>query len=87
MNTLERLRKEIDEIDGEILKLLGRRLNVAREIGAFKVKNGLPVRDPEREQDILMQKTRLGKRHGVGAMLIKKVWRLLFSASYEVEKP
>ncbi len=50
---IDDLRKEIDEIDGEILELLRRRLEVARRIGLVKMELGLPVKDDGRERVVL----------------------------------
>jgi len=50
---LERCREEIDAVDGQILSLLRRRLDVAVGIGRIKEKRGLEVFDPVREKEIL----------------------------------
>lgn len=50
---LDRCRREIDAIDGEILSLLRQRLDVAAAIGDIKKKRGLSVFDPVREKAIL----------------------------------
>jgi shikimate dehydrogenase len=51
--TLEGLRKRIDDEDKVILEALERRMDVARKIGRLKAEQGLPVRDEKREQEIL----------------------------------
>jgi len=53
MNELERWRKQIDEIDEQLLKLLNRRSQCAVEIGHFKRKVNLPAYQPERELEVL----------------------------------
>lgn len=50
---IENWRKEIDEIDGEIVSLLNRRASVAQQIGKIKAKAGLPIIDLERESEVL----------------------------------
>lgn len=50
---IEDYRKEIDEIDGEIVSLLNRRAKAAGEIGKIKAKAGLPIIDLERESEVL----------------------------------
>lgn len=49
--TLEKLRREIDSIDNDILVLLGKRMQVARRIGYAK--GNAPVYDPEREKTVI----------------------------------
>ncbi len=50
---LENLRKEMDEIDGEIVRLLNERAKIARKIGLVKTQAGLPIVDADREEAIL----------------------------------
>ncbi len=46
-------RREIDQIDREILRLLGKRVECALGVSRTKKEHGLPVYDPEREKSIL----------------------------------
>jgi chorismate mutase / prephenate dehydratase len=50
-DAIEKLRKEIDGIDDQLLKLINRRAGLAQRIGG--VKKGAPVYRPEREAAIL----------------------------------
>ncbi|MEM1654886.1 MAG: prephenate dehydratase [Nitrososphaerota archaeon] len=53
MSELDELRRMIDEIDAEILRLIARRVELARRIGGLKWASGLPVADLEREEEVL----------------------------------
>jgi chorismate mutase len=46
------LRTQIDVIDQELVKLLGRRLKLAAEIGTIKAETGLPIYDFSREREV-----------------------------------
>lgn len=46
-------RKRIDATDRQIVGLLNRRTRLAIEIGLLKTAQGLPLRDPEREHQIM----------------------------------
>lgn len=48
-------RKKIDALDRELVKLLNERAHCAVEIGRIKRKNGLPIKEPTREQKVLKQ--------------------------------
>lgn len=50
---LDRLREEIDRIDGELARLLEQRLALAGRVGAWKRENRVPVHHPVREARIL----------------------------------
>ena len=53
MSELSGLRAKIDEIDSALLGLLNERAVVAREIGAIKSREGLPIYAPEREDRVI----------------------------------
>lgn len=53
MNELEQCRKEIDEIDRELLALFERRMDVAVRVANYKKENNLPIYDEERESKII----------------------------------
>lgn len=46
-------RAQIDAIDKEIVRLFQRRMELAGEIGAYKKAHGMPILQPEREQEKL----------------------------------
>ena len=50
---LEDCRKEIDSIDKELVELFTRRMNMAKEVAAYKKENGMAVYDSERERKLL----------------------------------
>ncbi|WP_297123960.1 chorismate mutase [Thermococcus sp.] len=53
LERLHELRKRVDEIDEQIIKLLEERLRIAREIGEIKRGLNLPIRDEKREEEVL----------------------------------
>jgi monofunctional chorismate mutase len=52
---LDELRKEIDQIDLEMMKLFIKRMHISIEVGNYKKENNLPIYDASREQLILDQ--------------------------------
>jgi chorismate mutase len=50
---IEHWRKEIDDIDAELLRLLNMRARLALKVGAIKQTLDLPCCDPERERTVL----------------------------------
>ena len=50
---IEYWRKEIDEIDAQLLRLLNMRARLALKVGALKKAKQLPFCDPDREQYVL----------------------------------
>ena len=52
---IEHWRKEIDDIDAELLRLLNMRARLALKVGALKQAAELPCCDPERERNVLQR--------------------------------
>lgn len=52
MDLLE-LRNQIDEIDEQLIPLLLKRMGISEKVAEYKVKNGLPVLNEQREKEIL----------------------------------
>lgn len=59
MNELEKLRKEIDEIDRKLLPLFLERMELCSSVAEYKRGVGMPVLDPEREMQVLDNKMKL----------------------------
>jgi 3-deoxy-7-phosphoheptulonate synthase len=85
LETVEACRAEIDRIDDEILTLLARRLQTARQVGQLKAQRGLPLVQPDREQAIL---ERLGARLGqeVGSSDLRAIWQAIIACSRQVQR-
>jgi chorismate mutase len=47
------IRQNLETLDGELLRTLERRFELAKDIGIIKRTNGFPVEDKEREQQII----------------------------------
>lgn len=57
---IRQLRRQIDRLDDRLLNLLVQRLLLARELGLIKRQAGLPLRDAERERQLLERLSRNG---------------------------
>lgn len=81
---IEYWRKEIDDIDLELLRLLNMRARLALKVGALKQTANLPFCDPDRERSILRRLRELNSgpldEHAVG-----KVFRRIIRESRRVE--
>jgi chorismate mutase len=81
---IERWRKEIDEIDEELLRLLNMRARLAVKVGSLKRASGIPVRDREREQFVLarLQEANTGP---LGQNAVVRLFRRIILESRRVE--
>ena len=56
MSELETLRTQIDAIDRQLTELFLQRMAVTQQVGEYKLRNGIPVLDVSREQQVLAAK-------------------------------
>jgi chorismate mutase / prephenate dehydratase len=83
-DTIDKLRHRIDAIDDELLRLLARRAQAAREIGRAKAAGGRHVYVPAREKKILERLNR--KRGDLPAPVVRAVFREVISACRSLER-
>jgi chorismate mutase/prephenate dehydratase len=82
--TIDRLRRQIDAIDDQMLRLLGKRAKAAQAIGRAKAVDGRGVYVPAREKKIL---DRLNKKRGeLPAPVVRAVFREVISACRSLER-
>lgn len=61
MNKLEKERNEINEIDKAMAELFEKRMAAVKEVAGYKIKNGLPITDKDREQAVIERASMLIK--------------------------
>jgi chorismate mutase/prephenate dehydratase len=83
---IDELRKDIDEIDSHILRLLNRRAELVIEVGRQKVERNLTFHVPQREEEIY---ARLAAENSgpFPSGAIRPVFREVISASLSLEHP
>ena len=59
MSELNGLREAIDALDARLTELFLQRMELTRRVGEYKRAHGIPVLDPQREREVLAQKTAL----------------------------
>lgn len=86
LDSLESLRKEINNLDEKILELIAQRLKTAEEIGAVKIELGLPVIDEEVSSKVIERNRQKCAELGLEAQLGKELTELLMRYSIKVQK-
>jgi len=84
--SLEEIRKRIDEIDTEIIRLLNERAKAAREIGKIKDRSNAHIYAPAREKQIYEQ-IAATNRGPLSNEAVKSIYKEIISASRSLEKP
>ena len=74
---LDELRREIAEIDREIVDLIARRTYVASTIAQVKDEQDMPTTDEDQESLVMERAGQNAERFDVDANLVKAIFRLL----------
>ncbi|HYR59352.1 MAG TPA: prephenate dehydratase [Chthoniobacteraceae bacterium] len=86
--SLPEIRKKIDAIDEQLLRLLNERADLAREVGEVKRAEGAEIYAPEREESVL--RSLVAKNAGLKGRLpdaaIRAIYREIMSAALALEK-
>ncbi len=78
---ISRLRREIDVADSEILKLLGRRMQIAEEIGGLKKEKNVSILQNKRWIQVLEKMKSEGELKGLSDEFILRLFRAIHEES------
>jgi chorismate mutase/prephenate dehydratase len=84
--SLEELRKKIDTIDEQLVKLINQRAQVVVEVGKLKQADSSPVYVPHREKAVLDKIAQLNTGP-LPDKTLQAIWRELMSGSFFLERP
>lgn len=83
---LDALRKEIDRIDQDLLALLNRRVQLAQQVGHYKMERGMEVYVPSREEEVFGKLT-ASNAGPLPEKAVRAIYREIISAAISLEKP
>ena len=78
---IQQLRKQIDELDNQLMELLAKRMRVCREIGEYKKQNNMTVLQATRYNEILDKRGAQGSLLGMGPEFVAKVFESIHEES------
>jgi 4-amino-4-deoxychorismate mutase len=82
---LEPFRGRLDVIDDEIAKLLGERLQICREVAAYKSEHGIPMMQPERVKVVRERYLARGAEHELPQEFSSDLFDLLIATTCRLE--
>ena len=77
------LRKEVNEIDTQIIELLARRFHLTGEIGKLKMEEGAEIQDKDREAELEAMYYDLSMQKGLDPEAIHRIFHKIFEESRE----
>lgn len=82
---LEPFRRRLDQIDDEIARLFGERLQICREVAAYKSENGIPMMQPERVNVVRERYLARGAEHDLPREFSADLFELLIGTTCRLE--
>lgn len=78
---LDQLRQRLTQVDSELIQLAKERQDIVGQIGAYKIAQGVPTRDYERERDVVKGARELAESIGLEPDLAEAIIELLIRSS------
>ncbi len=83
-SALETVRADIDRVDLQVIELFGKRAELVRCLA--ELKKGGPIRDPDREREVLEKVKGLALKKGLRPDVVENVYRILFRYFVELQQ-
>jgi chorismate mutase/prephenate dehydrogenase len=83
---IEKIRKEIDAIDEELIGLIKKRLSLMSKVAAYKIKNNMPIVDSRRENEVIASKRKTAEELNINPNLIEGIYKELIKESRQIQE-
>lgn len=84
-NILEEYRKQLDEIDDDLIQMLSNRMKISQKIGQYKQENNVMVLQMNRWEEILNHRVKMGVAMGLNAKFIKQQMEIIHDESIRIQ--
>jgi chorismate mutase len=85
VNGLEPFRRRLDEIDEQIAKLLGERLDICRDVAVYKSEHEIPMMQPDRVKIVRERYLDRGAAVGLPQEFTSQLFELLIATTCRLE--
>lgn len=85
MDQLELFRKEIDVIDGNIIKLLADRTYISEKIATYKKNHTISMMQPERISLVMSRSANTAKSYNISEKMVEEIFMTIINYSCELE--
>ena len=83
--SLAQLRRQIDQLDNDLVEILAKRMNISREIGKYKKNHNMPIVQPGRYGDIMHTRVKTAAAAGVDEEFMSKILSTIHEESVRLQ--
>lgn len=83
---IARVRDRINSVDAELLRLIAERRGLSRQMAEAKEEGSMPIRDKAREEALLVDRVRTGRKYGLDATLVTAVLNEIIADSVRLQQ-
>jgi chorismate mutase len=83
---IEDVRKDVDRVDHEIVRLIAKRQELAGKIARIKISRGLPVHDERRSREVLASVFNRAVEYKIDPVSVQKIFETLVAMSEERQR-
>lgn len=85
MEQINELRKQIDQVDEQIINLLWKRFEIVKEIWEIKKINNMSALQPARWQEVLETRKQIWKKFWLKEPMIETIWNEIHDYALDIE--
>ncbi len=85
MNGLDPFRRRLDELDDQVVRLLGERFEVCREVARYKRAHSVPMMQPDRVTEVRARYLARGREGELPPQFTEALFELLIAATCRME--
>ncbi|NNM58495.1 MAG: chorismate mutase [Legionellales bacterium] len=86
MNTIDELRKQVEQIDVAIIEKLAERVELCRQIGQLKSEMKMNVVDYSREKQLFNLYQELCEKHQLSPEFVKQIFQMIITYCRKVQE-
>lgn len=83
---LQEIRKNLDQIDKELISVLAKRMSLIPKVAEFKRQNNIPRYQPEREKVVLKSKRKIAEEMSLNPDMVEDIYKRIIEDAHRIEK-
>lgn len=84
-NSLEKLRKDLDDTDDKLLELLTKRFKLIFAIGQYKKENCIPMMQDQRVEFVINKAKTVAKNNNLNSEFFNKIYKTIIDIACDIE--